>query len=278
MTRATSSTTGPDELGELFSWAPRALAFAAMTIEVAKPVVLVVGAAGGIGTALCRRLAARGVALILAGRDEAKLGALSAELGGHVLPVDARDLDGMNSAVKQVLERHGRLDGAVNLAGSILLKPAHTTSTQEWDDVIATNLRTAFALVRAVAPAMGQTGGGSIVLVSTAAARLGISNHDALAAAKAGVEGLARSAAATYAPRRVRVNVVAPGLVRTPLASRLLANEASLKASEVMHPLGRIGEPDEVASLIAYLVDPDHAWVTGQVFGIDGGLSTVRPR
>ena len=249
-----------------------------MSLNVEKFVALVVGAAGGIGTALCRRLAAQGATLLLAGRDEGKLVALSEEVGGHVLPLDARDVDAVGSAVKGVIERHGRLDGAVNLAGSILLKPAHTTSTQEWDDVIGTNLRTAFALVRAAAPAMGQAGSGSIVLVSTAAARVGLANHDAIAAAKAGVEGLARSAAATYSPRRVRINVVAPGLVRTPLSARLVGNEASLKASEAMHALGRIGEPDDVASLIEYLVDPKHAWVTGQVFGVDGGLSTLRPR
>ncbi len=249
-----------------------------MSESAGKSVVLVVGAAGGIGTALCRRLAARGATLVLAGRDEEKLVALSAEVGGEVLALDARDIEGVGNAVKGLVERHGRLDAAVNLAGSILLKPAHTTSIQEWDDVIATNLRTAFALVRAVAPSMGQTGGGSIVLVSTAAARVGLANHDAIAAAKAGVEGLARSAAATYAPRRVRINVVAPGLVRTPLAARLVANEASLKASEAMHALGRIGKPDDVASLIEYLVDPQHAWVTGQVFGVDGGLATLRPR
>lgn len=249
-----------------------------MSERLDAPVVLVVGAAGGIGTALCRRLSAQGATLILAGRDEGKLVALSQEVGGHVQPFDARNIDVVGSAVQEVVQRHGRLDAAVNLAGSIVLKPAHTTSTEEWDDIIATNLRTAFALIRAAAPAIGQSGGGSIALVSTAAARIGLANHDALAAAKAGVEGLARSAAATYAARRVRINVVAPGLVRTPLAGRILANEASVKASEAMHALGRLGEPDDVASLLEYLLNPRNTWVTGQVFGVDGGLSTVRPR
>ena len=241
-------------------------------------VMLVVGAAGGIGEALCRRLAAAGVKLVLAGRNEEKLSLLASAIGGDVVPLDARNFEAMNDVVKAAVERHGKLDGAVNLAGSIVLKPAHATSSVEFDELIATNLRTAFSLVRAAAPAMGRSGGGSLVLMSSAAARIGLANHDALAAAKAGVIGLALSASATYASRDVRINVVAPGLVRTPLAARLVSNEASLKASEAMHALGRIGEPDDVASLIEYLLDPAHRWITGQVFGVDGGLGTVRAR
>lgn len=215
---------------------------------------------------------------MLAGRDLARLTVVAESVGGDPVTVDARDFAAVSVMVDGVVARHGRLDGAVNLAGSILLKTAHATSAEEWDDVIATNLRTAFAVVRAVAPAMGRMGGGSLVLMSSAAARVGLANHDAIAAAKAGVTGLALSAAATYAARNVRINVVAPGLVRTPLAARLVGNEASLKASEAMHALGRIGEPDDVAAMIAYLMDPTHHWVTGQVFGVDGGLGTLRPR
>ncbi|GAC1557710.1 MAG: hypothetical protein NVS2B9_20250 [Myxococcales bacterium] len=125
---------------------------------------------------------------------------------------------------------------------------------------------------------MDRAGGGSIVLMSSAAARIGLANHDAIAAAKAGVLGLTLASSATYAPRGVRINAVAPGLVRTPLAARILGNDASLKASEAMHALGRIGEPEDVASSIDWLLDPAQRWVTGQVFGIDGGLATLRPR
>ena len=120
--------------------------------------------------------------------------------------------------------------------------------------------------------------GGSVVLVSSAAARVGLVNHEAIAAAKAGVIGLTLSAAATYAPRGIRVNCVAPGLVRTPMTARLTANEASLKASTAMHALGRVGDPADVAGAIDWLLGPDSGWVTGQVLGIDGGLATVRPR
>ena len=169
------------------------------------------------------------------------------------------------------------ITGIVNCAGSILLKPAHLTSEAEWQQTMETNLTTAYATVRAGARAMMATGG-SIVLCTTAAARTGMANHEAIAAAKGGVMELALSAAATYAPRNIRVNCVAPGLVDTPLAARITSNEAALKASTALHALGRIGRPEDVASGIVWLLDPANSWVTGQVLGIDGGLGTLRPR
>jgi NAD(P)-dependent dehydrogenase (short-subunit alcohol dehydrogenase family) len=123
-----------------------------------------------------------------------------------------------------------------------------------------------------------KTGGGSIVLLSSAVAQRGMINHEAIAAAKAGVVGLALSAAATYARYNIRVNCVAPGLTRTPLTHVLTKNEVSLKASTALHPLGRIGEPDEVASAIRWFLSPDQSWVTGQVLAVDGGLSSVQAR
>jgi NAD(P)-dependent dehydrogenase (short-subunit alcohol dehydrogenase family) len=117
-----------------------------------------------------------------------------------------------------------------------------------------------------------------VVLFSTAAAAVGLPNHEAIAAAKAGVEGLVRSAAATYASQGLRFNAIAPGLVRTPLSARITSSETALKASVAMHPLGRIGEPDEVASLAAWLLGPDATWATGQVYTLDGGLAALRAR
>ena len=119
---------------------------------------------------------------------------------------------------------------------------------------------------------------GSIVLVSSAAARIGLANHEAIAAAKSGVIGLTLAAAASYGAHGIRVNCVAPGLVCTQLTARLTATEASLKASMAMHALGRIGEPADVAAALAWLRDPAQGWVTGQVLGVDGGLGSVRAR
>ena len=122
------------------------------------------------------------------------------------------------------------------------------------------------------------TDGGSVVLMSTVATRVGLANHEAIAAAKSGINGLVISAAATYANRNLRVNAVAPGLVRTPLSVKITGNELALKASTAMHPLGRIGDPADVAAAVAWLLDPATNWVTGQIIGVDGGLSTVRAK
>ena len=240
--------------------------------------VLILGGTGGIGSALARRLHAEGCRLVLAARDPQKLAALGAELGATTLEADATDAAAVDAAVARAVELHGRLDGAANCVGSILLKPAHLTSPDEFSRTIALNLTTAFNLVRAAAKVMVRQNSGNIALVSSVAAQRGLVSHEAIAAAKAGVEALARSAAASYARQGVRVNCVAPGLVRTPLAAALTANEAALKASTALHPLGRIGEPDEVAAALAWLLHPAQGWITGQVLGVDGGMSHVQAR
>lgn len=243
------------------------------------PVHLIVGAAGGIGSALARSLSEDGATLVLAGRRIEPLEELATQLAGsgEAVQLDATDAAAFDRVAAGIVERHGRLDGVVNLAGSILLKPAHRTSPEDFETTLRQNLVTAFNAVRAGTNAMMRSGG-SIVLASTAAARTGLPNHEAIAAAKAGVLGLTLSAAASYAPRGIRVNAVAPGLVRTPLAEPVLASEASTKASTAMHPLGRLGEAGDVARTLRFLLDPTNDWITGQVIGVDGGLGTVRSR
>jgi 3-oxoacyl-[acyl-carrier protein] reductase len=242
------------------------------------PVQLVIGAAGSIGSATVRRLADANATVVLAGRDEAAMKELAGEVGADdVRTVDARDIAEVGALIEGVITDHGQLDGVANLAGSVLLKPAHLTTPDEWAEVIATNLTSAFAVVRAAAPAM-RSGGGSIVLAASAAAQTGIANHEAIAAAKGGVIGLVRSAAATYGARGVRVNAVAPGLTRSKMTAKLVGNEAQAEASRQMHVLGRLGEGDDVAAAVAWLLDPATSWVTGQVIGVDGGLGQVRTR
>lgn len=234
---------------------------------------LVIGAAGGIGRRLVELLHRDGWSLVLAGRTLDALKEVAATCAGQTAVVDARDFD----AVDAVFQTHPGITGAVNLAGSILLKPAHLTTMQDFDETIALNLRTAFALTRAAGKHMKSTGG-SVVLMSSCAAGIGLPNHEAIAAAKAGVEGLVRAAAATYAGAGIRFNAVSPGLVATPMARRITENEGALKASVAMHPMGRIGQPADVARVIMLLLNPDNDWITGQVLAVDGGLSRVKSR
>ncbi|KAB2653266.1 MAG: SDR family oxidoreductase [Verrucomicrobia bacterium] len=242
------------------------------------PVVIIFGASGGIGSALARQLIDAGSKVILVARVTNRLDIVADELKSESFSLDATDSGAVDRCFDQIIEKHGRVDGVVNCAGSLLLKPAHLTTDEDWAAVLGNNLTSAFHILRAATARMMKTGGGSIVLMSSAVAQRGMIDHEAIAAAKAGVVGLALSAAATYARYKIRINCVAPGLTRTPLTQALTKNETSLKMSAALHPLGRIGEPDEVASAIKWFLSSDQSWVTGQVLAVDGGLSSVQAR
>jgi 3-oxoacyl-[acyl-carrier protein] reductase len=165
-------------------------------------------------------------------RDAKRLAELATDVGGEIFALDATSTGEVEACLRRAVEVFGRVDGVANCVGSLLLKPAHAIADQEWNSALATNLGSAFAVVRAAGLVMAAHGG-SVVLVSSAAARIGLANHEAIAAAK---------------------------------------------ASAGMHPLGRIRTPEEIASAIGWLLDAEQAWVTGQVIGVDGGLSRVRSR
>ncbi|PIQ60579.1 MAG: short-chain dehydrogenase [Bacteroidetes bacterium CG12_big_fil_rev_8_21_14_0_65_60_17] len=237
--------------------------------------IWITGATGGIGRELTHRLANAGHRLVLSARTADPLTDLATTYGATALPLNASDFKWTMDLAREA-SREG-LHAVVHLPGSILLRPEHLTSEADFDAVISQNLKTAFSVVRAASKVMYKTGG-RIVLVSTAAASIGMKNHGAIAAAKAGIEGLMRSAAASYASRGICVNAVAPGMVETPLSEPILSNKQNREFSEAMHPLGRVGQPSDVVSAIAWLLQDDAGWVTGAVIPVDGGLATVLPR
>ncbi|MFG0295607.1 MAG: SDR family NAD(P)-dependent oxidoreductase [Maioricimonas sp. JB045] len=238
---------------------------------------VVLGATGSVGTALARQLADDGARLLLAGRNAETLQELGRELDAPTAVVDAHRPETLPAAFRRAGESFGEIHAVANCIGSVLLKPAHATSDDDWAEILQVNAFSSFAIIREAAAAMRSTGG-SIVLFSSAAVRIGLPNHEAIAAAKGAVEGLVRSAAATYAARGIRVNAIAPGLVRSEMTRRIWENDSSAAASVAMHALGRLGEPSDIARLAAWLMDPDNSWTTGQVIGVDGGLSSVLAR
>jgi NAD(P)-dependent dehydrogenase (short-subunit alcohol dehydrogenase family) len=242
---------------------------------MASRVVLITGGAGGIGSATARILVARGDRVVLFGRREEPLQTLATELRDSAIAFsgDATRLEELEAAVERAVDAFGSLDGTAHCVGSIQLKSLHLTSIDAFVETLETNLISAFLACKASLGVMRKQNRGSIVLLSTAAVRQGMNNHEIIAAAKGGIEGLVRSAAMTYARYGVRFNCVAPGLTETPLAEPLLRSDANRAVSESLHPLGRVGRAEEVAGVIAYLLGDDAAWITGQTWGVDGGLA-----
>lgn len=236
---------------------------------------VVLGASGGIGSAVSTRLRQAGHRVMLASRGSDHLSHLAAELDSPAKEIDATNFAQIDACLDHATELFGHVDGVVNCVGSVLLKPAHLTTAEEWQQTLAINLTSAFATVRSVGTRLAKQGG-SVVLLSSSAAQIGLSNHEAISAAKAGIIGLAKSASATYARRGIRFNVVAPGLVKTKLTQKIWENERAAETSRKMHALGRLGEPDEIASLICWLLDPANSWIAGEVISLDGGLSSIK--
>ena len=163
--------------------------------------VVVIGGAGGIGEHLCAQLTEAGRRVLICGRDEERARLCATRYGQESLALDARSESSMEALVALLGEREQAVSGVVNLAGSIVIKSIEKLSFAEWHETLATNLDTAFLTVKYLAPLMARSGGGSLVLMSSVAAQLGLMHHEAIAAAKAGVEGLVLSAAASFAAK-----------------------------------------------------------------------------
>ena len=235
-------------------------------------IALVTGASGGLALACARELAERGWRAVGVSRQPG-----AGDDWAEVLRADVGDPSGAREAVAACVERHGVPDLLLHCAGSTLVQPLHRTAGSDWREVMRANVDTAFFALQAWTGALrGARRAGAAVLVSSVVSRIGVANHEAIAAAKGAVEALGRSAAATYAADGIRVNVVAPGIMDTPLTAKLLGSDAMRAAITRQYPLARIAPPAELAALMCFLaIDAPH--VTGQVIALDGGFSAVRP-
>ncbi|MCH6234801.1 SDR family NAD(P)-dependent oxidoreductase [Cognataquiflexum rubidum] len=168
------------------------------------------------------------------------------------------------------------IDGLVYCPGTISLKPFHRFSIEDFQKDYEVNVLGAVRVLHACLKGLKKSESASVVLFSTVAVQVGLGFHSSISSAKGAVEGLAKSLAAEWAPNKIRVNVVAPSLTDTPLASALLGNDDKKEASNKRHPLGRYGQPEDIAGAVLFLLSPDAAWMTGQVLHLDGGMSSVR--
>ena len=236
--------------------------------------ILIFGGIGGIGGALTESLSAQGHT-VFATTTRPERSTESRLPPERIIHADAMRLETIQAAVKAASVNG--LDGLAFCVGTINLKPLARTSPEDLLRDFQINTVSAFVAIKEAAPQLAQSQG-SVVLFSSVAASRGFPNHSAIAAAKAGLEGLARTLAAELAPN-VRVNLIAPSLTDTPLAQPLTQNAKMKEAIEAMHPLARLGSAEEMAKAAAFLLSDDSGWITGQTLHIDGGrFSVEKPR
>ncbi|MFN8016592.1 MAG: SDR family NAD(P)-dependent oxidoreductase [Acidimicrobiales bacterium] len=233
-------------------------------------VALVTGGGSGIGEATCRLFAAEGARVAVLDRDEAAASRVADEIGGLALGCDVRDATAVDEAVARTVDELGGLHLVVNNAGVGTAKPLLDYTDKEWALLVGVNLTGTFNVLRAAGRVLLAGGGGAIVNNSSLTGLRPTRGEGPYSAAKAGVLNLTQTAALELAPT-VRVNAVAPGMIRTPLTQIVVDSDDWRTAAESGTPLGRVGEAEEVAAVIAFLCSDAASYVTGQTIVIDGG-------
>ena len=237
-------------------------------------IALITGASGGIGRALSGLLHAQGCQIAAVGRDVSRLADLQAAVR---IAADTTTPEGAALAITACQDALGAAPTLLaHCVGSTLIAPLHRTRLEAYREVMRVNLDSAVFMLQAWIAAL-QGGPGTAVFASSVVARIGVANHEAIAAAKGGVEGLVRSAAATYAAQGLRINAVAPGMTDTPMTAGMLRLPAMREGAARQYPLGGVQTAAQVADVMAWLLGDGAARLTGQVIAVDGGFTTVRP-
>ena len=236
---------------------------------------LITGASGGIGAAIARALHAQGAAVVLSGTREDAMQALAAELGdrAHICPADLRDPAAPDALIVAAEKAAGPLDILVNNAGFTRDMLAMRMKDEDWQAVLDVDLTAPFRLARAAMRGMLRRRAGRIIGIASIVGTTGNAGQANYAAAKAGLVGMTKSMAQEVGARGITVNIVAPGFIETPMTDALTA-EQKAKLTGVI-PLGRMGQPADVAAAVVYLASTEAAWVTGATLHVNGGMAMV---
>jgi 3-oxoacyl-[acyl-carrier protein] reductase len=229
--------------------------------------ILVVGGSSGIGLSLVKLLHQQNASIYVVSRS------ISEQWPADIHFLKA-DVTGSLEAMEMFLPQ--QLHGLVYSVGSITLKPFNRLTADDFLNDFQLNVLGAARIIQQAIKPIKNAGSSSIVLISSVAAKTGMPYHASISAAKGAVEGMALSLAAELAAQQIRVNVVAPSLTDTPLAQSLLSSPEKRDASAKRHPLGKIGQPEDISQLIAFLLSDESCWITGQVIGVDGGLGKLK--
>ena len=236
---------------------------------------IVTGAARGIGEAIARRLASEGAAVMIADVDDVSAEATAEEIGELAIAqrLDVTEPVSWDAAVRAALDRWGRIDALVNNAGIAgRSAPIRELGVDEWQQVVDIDLTGVFLGCKAVIPVMVDASSGHIVNIASIAGKEGNPNAVPYSAAKAGVIGLTKAVAKEVATKGVLVNAVAPAVIETPILAQVSDEHIGYMTSRI--PMGRVGKPDEVAALVAFLCSSDLTFSTGAVYDISGGRAT----
>lgn len=242
---------------------------------------VVTGASRGLGRAIAKELAARGARVACVARSTGDLATLVSEVeadGGRAYAVvaDLGTQAGIDAVLAAVAERTDVLHALVNNTGINLRKPTLEAPREDWETLVATNVTSAWGLARGLHPALKAAGGASVVQISSVASERAVRTSTAIyAMSKGAMDAMTRFLACEWGKDGIRVNGVAPWYVRTPLGAVVLSDPDKAAAVLARTPLGRVGEPEDIARAVAFLAAPASGWITGVILPVDGGFSAL---
>jgi len=246
-------------------------------VRLGNKVAIITGGGSGIGRGIAAAFAREGAKVVIAGRDSRKLETTAGEIGSACLaqPADVSNPDDVQKLVSKALEKFGGIHILVNNAALLLPGTAESLTEEEWDQTFNVNVRGLWLLSRTVLPHLRANGGGSIINIGSVLSLVAARSRVAYAASKGAVLAMTRAMALDHAPEKIRVNCICPGIVETEMVARFNMDENARRQRVAMHPLGRFGNPEDIAQAAIFLASNESSWITGAAFPVDGGYTAM---